>query len=167
MASSVSLCVGCGKDLTECSKTRKKLGDDSKASDQATRISVLSAWRELAANTANLQECISVDGSQLKMCSSCFNDYDKLVKLKKKITSNIIAAAEKLVDLDLCVSPKRPRITMEESIVAKEADATTKSSPPVMVNSTKYNINRNLSFALLIGNGSKSFWSEAVQPRNT
>ena len=51
--------------------------------------------------------------------------------------------------------------------MAKEADATTKSSPPVMVNSTKYNINRNLLFALLIGNGSKSFWSEAVQPRNT
>ena len=74
MASSVSLCVGCGKDLTDCSKTRKKLGDDSKASDQATRISVLSAWRELAANTTNLQECSSVDGSQLKMCSSCFND---------------------------------------------------------------------------------------------
>ena len=48
-ASSVSLCVGCGKDLTDCSKTRKKLGDDSQASDQATRISVLSAWRELAA----------------------------------------------------------------------------------------------------------------------
>ena len=84
MASSVSLCVGCGKDQTDCSKTRKKLGDDSKASDQATRISVLSAWRELAANTTNLQECSSVDGSQLKMCSSCFNDYDKLVKLKKK-----------------------------------------------------------------------------------
>ena len=34
MASSVSLCVGCGKDLTDCSKTRKKLGDDSKASDR-------------------------------------------------------------------------------------------------------------------------------------
>ena len=167
MASSVSLCVGCGKDLTDCSKTRKKLGDDSKASDQATRISVLSAWRELAANSTNLQECSSLDGSQLKMCSSCFNDHDKLVELKKKITSNIIAAAEKLVHLDLCVSPKRPRITMEESIVAKEADATTKSSPSVMVNSTKYNINCNLLFALLIGNGSKSFWSEAVQPRNT
>ena len=55
MASSVSLlCVGCGKDLTDCSKTRKELGDDTKASDQATRISVLSAWRELAANTTNL-----------------------------------------------------------------------------------------------------------------
>ena len=25
MASSVSLCVGCGKDLTDCSKTRKKV----------------------------------------------------------------------------------------------------------------------------------------------
>ena len=74
-------CVGCGKDLIDCSKTRKKLGDDSKASDQATRISVLSAWRELAANTTNLQECSSLE---LKMCSSCFNDYDKLVKLKKK-----------------------------------------------------------------------------------
>ena len=47
-----------------------------------------------------------MDGSQLKMCSSCLNDYDKLVKLKKKITSNIIVAAEKLMDLDLCVSPK-------------------------------------------------------------
>ena len=66
------------------------------------------------------------------------------------------------MDLDLSVLPKRPRITMEESIVAKEADATTKSSPSVMVNSTKYS-----NFALLIGNGSKSFWSEAVQPRNT
>ena len=71
------------------------------------------------------------------------------------------------MDLDLHVSPKRPRITMEESIVAKEADATTKSTPLVMVNSTKYNINCNLLFALLIGNGSKSFWSETVQPRNT
>ena len=62
------------------------------------------------------------------------------------------------------MSPKQPRITMEESIVAKEADATTKSSPSVMVKST---INCNLLFALLIGNGRKSFWSEAVQPRNT
>ena len=49
MASSISLiCVGCGKDLSGCARTRKKLGEDSKASDQETRASVLSTWRELA-----------------------------------------------------------------------------------------------------------------------
>ena len=34
------LCVECGKNLTDYNKNRKKLGDDLKASDQVTRISV-------------------------------------------------------------------------------------------------------------------------------
>ena len=32
-----SLCVGCAKDLSDCSRTRKKLGADSKASDHAKK----------------------------------------------------------------------------------------------------------------------------------
>ena len=79
MASSISLiCVGCGKDLSGCAKTRKKLGEDSKASDQETRASVLFTWRELTKNTESLQHCSQLEGSLLKMCNSCFNNYAKL-----------------------------------------------------------------------------------------
>ena len=87
------LCVGCGKSLSHCSKTRKKLGDESKASNQETRLRVLSMWREIAAETMMHQHS-TLDGSLLMMCSNCFSDYNRLAQLKDKINANIAVAAE-------------------------------------------------------------------------
>lgn len=136
MASSVSMtCVGCGVDLTGRAKTRKKLGEDSKASDQATREAVLSLWRELAA-VNNLQSFSKLESSLLKMCCSCFNDYSKLGRLKSSILSKLEKAREQLKSVeeeDMSAPPpsKRARIT---TVSEPAAETCTQRSPSVMVN---------------------------------
>ena len=128
-----SLCVGCAKDLSDCSRTRKKLGADSKASDQAKRTSILSTWRDLAADFSVLQNCSTWNDALLMMCKKCYNDYDKLVKLKRSIMRNLTVAAEKLVDVSSSI-PKRRRVAIDDTIVVQGPDdSATASSPAVMV----------------------------------
>lgn len=130
MAISLGLiCVGCGKNLDRLAKTRKKLGEDSKASDRETTAIVLSTWREIAANTPGLQQYSQLDGSTLKMCASCFKGYAKLGRLKSTIKAKIDSVVEQLSDVDVSVpSPKRPKI--DDSTYAASS---TSVSPSVMV----------------------------------
>ena len=60
---------------------------------------LLSIWRDLAADFSVLQNCSTWNDALLMMCKKCYNDYDKLVKLKRSIMRNLTDAAEKLVDV--------------------------------------------------------------------
>lgn len=149
------LCVGCGSDLTDCPKSRKNIGKDSKSSDKATRHRILSIWRELALHT-DLKEYDLSDNSKLKLCPSCFTDYKNLAHLHDKVSSNLHLAVGKLVGViakvptetdeneEMCVSPaKRPRLGTESYVMIESVS----DSPPVMVRDSYVNFSRECLFS--------------------
>ena len=69
------ICVGCGFDLTENPKIRRNLGTNSKGLSADVRERVLELWKDLL--TSGIQGNVVILNNNVKMCRTCFNDYDK------------------------------------------------------------------------------------------
>ena len=96
-------------------------------------------WRELAA-VNNLLTFRRLESSLLKMCSSCFNEYAKLIKLKSAILSKLEKAGEELKDAP--PPSKRAKIAI---VSESTSERSMEKSPSVMVN----NINKEVSLMKL------------------
>ena len=74
------ICVGCGFNLTENPKIRRNLGTNSKRLSADVRERVLELWKDLL--TSGIQGNVVILNNNVKMCRTCFNDYDKFANLQ-------------------------------------------------------------------------------------
>ena len=88
------ICVACGLDMTETPKLRRNLGSRHKGSAIEICERVLITWKELSLTIHGQSLLIPEDS--LKMCRTCFNDYDKFAVKRAGIEKNLRTALCKL-----------------------------------------------------------------------
>jgi len=93
MARPVIRCVGCGLDITGTPKIRRNLGSAYKGDDSEASERVLYLWKELLNRQRHEISCSETD---LRMCRSCFNSYDKLAIRICAVNQKLVASLEDL-----------------------------------------------------------------------
>lgn len=86
------ICAGCGLDLTATPKIRRNLGATSKGSSSDVRERVVSLWKELA---SQIQENLVISYDNLKMCRTCFKDFDNFSVKQAELYKNLRVALGK------------------------------------------------------------------------
>ena len=101
MASSVStdtmnpvICIACGLNMTETPKIRRNLGSKHKGSSIEVCERVLRMWKELA--LAADSQIMNISEEHLRMCRTCFNDYDKFAVKREEVEKKLQGALIKL-----------------------------------------------------------------------
>lgn len=91
------ICVACGLDMTETPKIRRNLGPRHKGCSTEVCERVLRTWKELA--SATQWQILSIPEESLKMCRTCFNDYDKFAVRRAEVEKKLQEALVKLLNL--------------------------------------------------------------------
>ena len=98
MAGSISrdvvICVACGVNMTETPKIRRNLGSKHKGCSVEVCERVLRMWKELA--LAIDSQIVNISEENLKMCRTCFNDYDKFAVKRAEVEKKLQVALVKL-----------------------------------------------------------------------
>jgi len=99
-AAAAIYCIGCGDDISESSKTRRKLGPDS-TSDPMSREQALLGWKYLFKKQLQ-QQRISEEEVPLnfddpgKICKHCFNEFRKFNNLQVQLENGLLTAMQQM-----------------------------------------------------------------------
>lgn len=98
---SIVLCVGCGLDLTEKPKIRRNLGPSYKGDNIEARKRILKVWKDFVSDRGY---CIVATEDELRMCRSCFNEFDKLAVRLLNIHEKLKVALPRSLEMNIICS---------------------------------------------------------------